>query len=324
MSLRKPCRGLPWCLTAVLVAGLAQTAAVAAEDAAVKLPLKRVVLFSSGVGYFQHDGPLSDNAQVELKFKTENINDLLKSMVVEDQGGQVSAVNYGSKDPVSKTLKSFALDLTNNPTLGELLNQARGEPVELDAPNKIRGALLGVEKQKKEIDKDKIIDVDVLNLLTDEGLRAVPLNGVSRIKFSNAKLDAELRRALALLASSHAMDKKAVTLSFQGKGQRQARIGYVQETPVWKTSYRLVLSDEKAPFLQGWAIVENTTEDDWSGVDLTLVSGRPISFVMDLYEPLYVPRPTVEMELYSSLRPQVYGQDLAQGDGVRRRARHAT
>ena len=85
MSLRKPCRGLPWCLTAVLVAGLAQTAAVAAEDAAVKLPLKRVVLFSSGVGYFQHDGPLSDNAQVELKFKTENINDLLKSMVVEDQ-----------------------------------------------------------------------------------------------------------------------------------------------------------------------------------------------------------------------------------------------
>ena len=120
------------------------------------------------------------------------------------------------------------------------------------------------------------------------------------------------------------MDKKAVTLSFQGKGQRQARIGYVQETPVWKTSYRLVLSDEKAPFLQGWAIVENATEDNWSGVDLTLVSGRPISFVMDLYEPLYVPRPTVEMELYSSLRPQVYGQDLAQGDGVRRRARHAT
>ena len=186
--------------------------------------------------------------------------------------------------------------------------------------------MLGVEKRKKELDKDKTIDVDVLNLLTDEGLRAVPLETVSRIKFTNAKLDAELRRALALLASSHATDKKAVTLSFQGKGDRKARIGYIQETPVWKTSYRLELSDEKAPFLQGWAIVENTTEDDWSGVDLTLVSGRPISFTMDLYEPLYVPRPTVEMELYASLRPQVYGQDLArremefaaQGVGMRR------
>ena len=89
MSLRKPCRWLPWCVTAVLVAGLARTAAVEAEESAVKLPLKRVVLFSSGVGYFQHDGQVRDNAQVELKFKTENINDLLKSMVVEDQGGQV-------------------------------------------------------------------------------------------------------------------------------------------------------------------------------------------------------------------------------------------
>ena len=170
-----------------------------------------------------------------------------------------------------------------------------------------------METRKKELDKDKTIDVDVLNLLTDEGLRAVPMETVSRIKFTNAKLDAELRRALALLASSHATDKKAVTLSFQGKGDRKARIGYVQETPVWKTSYRLELSDKKAPFLQGWAIVENMTEEDWSGVDLTLVSGRPISFNMDLYEPLYVSRPTVEMELYASLRPQVYGQDLAPG-----------
>ena len=109
-----------------------------------------------------------------------------------------------------------------------------------------------------------------------------------------------------------------MTLSFQGKGERQARIGYIQETPIWKTSYRLELSDKKARFLQGWAIVENTTEEDWSGVDLTLVSGRPISFIMDLYEPLYVARPTVEMELYASLRPQVYGQDLAAGaDGIR-------
>jgi hypothetical protein len=150
------------------------------------------------------------------------------------------------------------------------------------------------------------------------------LDTVGRIKLTNAKLDAELRKALALLASSHATDKKAVTLSFQGKGQRQARIGYIQETPIWKTSYRLELSETKAPFLQGWAIVENTTEEDWSGVNLTLVSGRPISFTMDLYEPLYVARPQVELELYASLRPQVYGQDLARRDAeFEGRALHA-
>ena len=90
-------------------------------------------------------------------------------------------------------------------------------------------------------------------------------------------------------------------------------MGYIQETPIWKTTYRLVLSDEK-PLIQGWAIVENTSEEDWKDLKLSLVSGRPISFTMDLYQPLYVPRPQEELELYASLRPQVYGQDLAKRD----------
>ena len=74
---------------------------------------------------------------------------------------------------------------------------------------------------------------------------------------------------------------------------------HIAECPLWKTSYRLVLSEEEAPFLQGWAIVENTSEEDWKNVQLTLVSGRPISFRMDLYQPLYVPRPEVKPELYT-------------------------
>ena len=94
-----------------------------------------------------------------------------------------------------------------------------------------------------------------------------------------------------MLATGHNTDKKTVTLNLLGKGKRPVRVGYIQETPVWKTSYRLVLDDKDAPFLQGWAIVENTTEEDWNDVTLTLVSGRPISFTMDLYQPLYVPRP---------------------------------
>jgi hypothetical protein len=272
--------------------------------------LKRVVLFSSGVGFFERSGQVQDNAQVEMKFKLGDINDLLKSMVVQDlDGGQVSTVTYGSKDPITKTLGSFTIDLTANPSLAQLLGQIRGERVDLEAPNKLSGIILGVEVHKKQLGEHETIDVSVLNLLTDEGLRAVALDSVSCIKLSNEQLDAELRKALAVLASAHATDKKSVTLSFVGKGTRRVRVGYVQETPVWKTTYRLVLSDGE-PLLQGWAIVENTSEEDWSGVNLTLVSGRPISFTMDLYEPLYIPRPQVQLELYSSLRPQAYGGNL--------------
>jgi hypothetical protein len=141
----------------------------------------------------------------------------------------------------------------------------------------------------------------------------VPMDTVSRLKLVNEKLDGELKKALALLASGHDSDKKAVEISFLGKGERRARVGYIQETPIWKTTYRLVVSKEK-PKIQGWAIVENTSEEDWKDVNLSLVSGRPISFTMDLYQPLYVPRPQEELELYASLRPQTYGQDLAKRD----------
>jgi hypothetical protein len=275
------------------------------------LPLSEVVLYTSGVGFFQRDGGVEDNAQVELRFKTEDINDLLKSLVVQDySGGQVSTVTYGSRDPIDKTLKSFGIDLTTNPGLGELLGQVRGERIEVATPGPIIGTVLSVETKKKPVGEDKTVDVEYLNLLTDDGLRSIPLDQVQRVKLLDPRLDSELRQALAVLAAGHDTQKKTVAVRFEGKGKRKVSVSYIVATPVWKTSYRLVLDDKELPFLQGWAIVENTSDDDWKDVRLSLVSGRPISFAMDLYEPLYVRRPLVEPELYASLRPQVYGQSM--------------
>jgi hypothetical protein len=298
---------------AAIVAGLAYAAGAVAQEtpAAQALPVARVVLFSSGVGYFQRDGEVDGDAQVELKFNVDDINDLLKSMVVQDfGGGNISTVTYGSQDPITRTLQTFSIDLTANPTLAQLLNQVRGEQVEIEAASEISGTILGVEPRRQPAGKDQAIDVDYLNLLTAKGLQSVPLASVTRIRLVNERLDAELRQALAVLALAHAADKKSVSLAFRGQGRRGVSVGYIQEAPIWKTSYRLVLDDERPPLLQGWAIVENTTEEDWNDVHLTLVSGRPISFVMNLYQPLYVPRPVVEPELFASLRPQTYGQDL--------------
>jgi archaellum component FlaC len=279
---------------------------------AAKLPLSKIVLFSSGVGYFEHQNQVDGTAQVELRFNTKDINDLLKSMVLEDAGGgRIAAVTYGSKDPITKTLKTFAVDLTANPTMADILGQLRGEQVEVEMPDKITGTIVGLEKRKQKVGKEDVIEVDVLNLLTKSGLKSVPLEQLGRIRLLNEKLDGELRQALEVLATGHSTDKKTVTLEFIGEGRRPVRVGYIQESPIWKTSYRLVLKDGETPHLQGWAIVENTTEEDWNNVQLALISGRPISFVMDLYEPLYIRRPVVEPELFASLRPQKYDQSLA-------------
>jgi hypothetical protein len=286
------------------------------QEKATNIPIKRVVMFSSGVAFFEHNGEVDGNSQVEMKFDVKDINDLLKSMVLQDEGGgRISTVSYGSKDPLTRTLSTFSIDLTNNPTLADLLNQIRGEEIEIDAPTKITGTILGVEKRQVPVGKDgEKVEQAFLTLLTEEGLRSVALENVGRIKLKNAALDQELRKALVVLAESKSQDKKAVTLNFLGQGKRPVRVGYIQEAPIWKTSYRLVLADDEAPFLQGWAIVENTTETDWNDVNLTLVSGRPISFVMDLYEPMYLDRPEVKPELFASLRPRTYDQDLAKAE----------
>lgn len=271
------------------------------------LRVSRVALFNSGVGYFQADGSVDGDASSELRFRTGQINDIIKSLVLQDlDGGTISAVQYPSRDPIEKTLKSFGVDITGKPTLGQLLDQLRGVEVEIGAPTAAKGLILGVEKQRVEVEKGKVVETEVLTLLTDGGMRTFKLNEVGGIKINDAKIESELKKALLTLASAHDADKKTVTLNFAGKGKRRVRVGYMLEAPIWKTSYRLVLADGKKPYLQGWATVENTTEEDWKDVALSLVSGRPISFIMDLYTPIYVPRPTEELELYASLRPPTY------------------
>ena len=283
------------------------------------LPLTRIVLYASGVGYFQRDGRIDGHGQVALRFKVDTINDLLKSMTAQDfDGGQVSTVTYDSRDPITRTLKSFAIDLTDNAGLGNLLWQMRGERVEVATPNPVQGIILGVESKKERVDDKDVIEVEYLNLLTDTGLRSLPLPQVQQLRVTNEQLNAELRQALAVLATSHDTQKKTVSLDFRGTGSRRVRVGYIMETPVWKTSYRLVLSETEAPFLQGWALVENTTDEDWQDVRLSLISGRPISFTMDMYEPLYAQRPVVVPEVYAALRPQTYGQAMeAPGEALK-------
>jgi len=282
-----------------------------------QLPIGQVVLFSSGVGYFQREGTIDGNARVDLSFPVSDINDLIKSMVLRDlDGGHISAVSYDSNAPIEKTLKSFAINLTANPSFGQILNQARGEKVEVvlqqtnaTQPGTMSGTLVGIEKQKQAVGKE-VVEMEMLNLWCADGLHSVKMSEIQRLRFLNPIMDSEFRKALETLAQSHDTQKKAVSIHFAGAGKRKVRVGYVIENPIWKTSYRLVLDKKEKPYLQGWAIVENPTDEDWKDVSMALVSGRPISFQMDLYTPLYVPRPTVEPELFASLRPPAYSGDM--------------
>ena len=297
--------------------GREDTAATTRPAGESDVPVRQVVLFSSGVGYFEHFGSVRGDGSAVLRFKTDQINDILKSLLLEDlDGGSVGTVSFPSQAPVDRTLKSFQVDITSNPPLSDLLNQLRGAKLTVSTSNgPLEGTILGVEKKRKAVADKEPMEVSVLNLRNARMIRPVPLDDVQGLEMDDAKLNQELDAALSALAQARDQDKKPVEIHFNGQGQRRVRIGYVVETPVWKTSYRLVVDRPKnaknavpggGGKLQGWAIIENQTDNDWNDVQLSLVSGRPISFIEDLYHSLYVTRPFVQPQLYASLRPQTY------------------
>jgi hypothetical protein len=291
---------------------------VAQLKPAVSLPISQVILFNSGVGHFTRSGEIEGDARVDLTFPEQDINDLIKSMTLRDlsPNGRVAGVTYDSHDPIDRTLASFAINLNQSPTFAQILTQARGEQVEVtlinttNQPGNLTGKIIGVEQQQVPSKEVAPVTAAVLNMWCAEGVRAVKMSEIQRLRFANPVIENEMRRALETLALSHDSLKKAVSLHFAGEGKRKVEVGYVIENPIWKTSYRLVLKEGK-PYLQGWAVVENPTDEDWQHVTMALVSGRPISFKMDLYNPLYVQRPTVEPELFASLRPPTYDGALA-------------
>ena len=201
---------------------LAAPADPATQPAAqqAEVPVKQVVLFSSGVGYFEHYGTVDGTGDTELRFKTQQINDILKSLVLEDlDKGRVTTITYPSQDPVAKTLRSFQVDITSNPSLGELLNQLRGAKVKLlVSGQQVEGTILGLEKKQKPIGDKSTIEVWVLNLINGAELRAIEMDSVQRVELLDPQLREELAKALQALAQARDQDKKPVQIHFTGQG----------------------------------------------------------------------------------------------------------
>jgi len=298
------------------------------------LPLQKVVLFSSGVGYFEHRGFVEGDTAVDVTFETEEMADILKSLVLQDyDGGAIDSVQYQPPEPLERKLRDFSFNLNSNTSFYELLRQARGEQIEVQIENSQfhTGRILSLETQSRG---DAKPPQKQISLYSEGSITRVVLDEVVNLRFSDPLLQMELQEILTVLAEARRSEQRSLTLHFSGEGRREVMVGYIREMPVWKTTYRLVQQepepqkaeqDEEDPtLLQGWAVAENTTNMDWDEVELQLVAGRPISFKMDIYSSLYVARPELLPQVHTSARPPLYeegysgGQSLAEEPAARR------
>jgi Domain of unknown function (DUF4139) len=290
----------------------APTAPSAAHDAphdTTDLPVRKVVLYKNGVGYFEHAGAVNGNQRVTVDFTSAQLNDVLQSLTALDsKGGMIGAVGYNSTMPIAQQLTTLALGLKDYPATLETYHAIRGQRVEVTgAGAPLAGRLVNVE-YRKETDKNGETSEDHYFLIveTDTGaLRTAELTDAVAVRMVDPSLQKQFASYLEIIASAQDQQLRHLTLEDRGQGERQLQVSYISEVPVWKSTYRVVFPRDTNgnATVQGWAVVDNTVGVDWDSVQLSLVAGAPQSFIQPLSQPIYTNRPTIPIATVAQNAP---------------------
>ena len=277
------------------------------------------MLYKSGVGYFEHLGRVRGDEQVHIDFTSAQLDDALASLTVLDLGGgKIADVNFNSTASLEHQFGMLHLPIAEKTTLPEFLDAVRGARVQVrTGTTSFEGRLLSVDAQTRQVaGGDATEEHDFVSVVADSGeVRQAELTPATSVTLIEGDLRQDVGRYLSLLASARQQDLRRMTISDSGAGERDLFVSYVSEVPIWKTTYRLVLSGSatRKPILQGWAIVDNTVGEDWDNVELSLVAGAPHSFIQPLSQPLYGRRPVVPLAQNAESTPQTHESAMSGG-----------
>src|SRR6266496_5506563 len=215
-----------------------------------EIPIRRVVLYKNGVGYFEHQGRVNANQELSIRFTTAQLNDVLKSLTVVDlNGGSVGGVRYNSIAPLSQRLGTLRLALDGNTNRASFLNALRGARIEVhSASGSGVGRLLSVEEITRQDKDGNELKSTQISLVTDSGeLRSFDLTPTTSVRILDSEMATEVSRYMGLLASARDKDLRQMTISTTGDGPRDVVVSYISEGPVWKSTYRIVLPKDGLP-----------------------------------------------------------------------------
>ncbi len=283
----------------ITAAALVSLPLVAEAD---ELPLKRVILSTSGLAQFTHGGEVTAGSVIELPVRLDQVDDVLKSLTIFDAAGSIGAVSLPGKTPLAELFRDLPFDQAALNSQPDLLNALVGAEVEIEGSVNATGRVFRVEEEKVQLPNNGGETTrHRLTLVTSKGFVQAILEELKALRFTDDATRAQLDRALSGIATNRAKDQRKLSITLAGEGKRPAGFSYVVAAPVWKTSYRLVLPKEGGKArLQGWGILENLTGGDWKDVELTLVSGNPVALKQALYSAVFVDRP--EVPVASALR----------------------
>jgi Domain of unknown function (DUF4139) len=293
---------IPFLLLLITIAATAcSSSRIKYPSADATLRLSRVVLYRNGIGYFEREGRVDGNV-LRLKVRKDQINDLLKSLtVVKRDGGQALSVSM-PLDPQSWANAALATLAPGRGSLAEVLDALRGTHVKLATTDgTLRGRVLMVEVVENAAPEpggrsrrpESVAKQDhKITLLDEDEMRVVMLSNIKGITLEDGDLAMQFHRSLDATAGEGMFQQVEVSIRLAGASSHDLVVSYVVPAPMWKPTYRVVLPEggKGKALLQGWAVVDNTSGEDWSDVRLALTSGAPIAFRYDLHTPRDVER----------------------------------
>ncbi len=286
-------------------------AALAGPAHAGELTLKRVMLSTAGVGYFEYAAAADGPVTLGLDVKLAQVDDVLASLVVFDSAGGVGAVELPGEDAGHAAFADVPFGREALASALDYLNSLQGVVLEVKGPRPMTGRLLRAETVREPAPLPGAPDASVsrtrITLLTDGGLQQFVLEDAESVQVADPGLRRRIAHVLDAVRAESAHDARHLALRDTGAGKREVRVGYVVAAPLWKATYRLVLpaKDGDKARLQGWAVLENMSGTDWNGVALSLQYGNPVTFRQALYRSYYVARPEVPVEVFGRILPGV-------------------
>jgi hypothetical protein len=274
-----------------------------------------VTLYKHGIGYFERAGSVSAGEEIRLDFKSSEMNDVLKSLIVSDtSGGRIAGIRYDSNATLAQQLEKCPFTIGGGEMLSAFLDRLKGSHIEVGLGDATQaGVILGARSIETGSGGKREIALEQITLLLDSGaISNFDLAAVRSLRLLDPRLQEQLKQYLLTLAQANSKDKRSIYIDSAGSVNRNLQLSYITPTAVWKSSYRLSL-DGANPRLEGWAIVDNTSDEDWTNVRLSVVSGRPISFISLLDTPRYGNRQVAELPEDKAAGPVVYGGAVANG-----------
>ncbi|MBL9097284.1 MAG: DUF4139 domain-containing protein [Alphaproteobacteria bacterium] len=267
--------------------------------------LRRVMLSTGGVGYFEYETQVSGTAEIQLPVRMDQVDDVLKSIVVFDDQGNTGFVQLPARAPLSDIFRGLPFGPAALESNAALVEALKGAEVSVRGDENMSGRIVSVVKEEVRLpDGDATTTHHRVGVMTSSGLKQFVLEEATSVNFTDPVLSKQIEQALASVAEHREGQGRTLKIRAVGDGSRKVTIAYVVEAPLWKSSYRVTALGGGKARLQGWAVLENVTGNDWEDVDLTVVTGNPVTFRQALYATYYVTRPEVPVEILGRILPK--------------------